>query len=109
MGPFFRHYGEANCFAMRRVCHSVAPEFVCRGDLLFSDGEVSPCPVMYFCNEGHLIYGGPKGAEEMNKGQWACEHVLWTLWVHCGQLHAKTECHLTVLSAERFQKIAVHF
>lgn len=33
---------------------------------------------------------------------WMCEQCLWTTWVHVGDLHAMTECHLLCVGAESF-------
>lgn len=112
--PFFRCYDEVNSPAMKKICHTCVSQLqLSRGDVLFSSGEIPPSPCTYFCINGKLQYlqeyGYRNGARRMDAGQWSCEAVLWTAWVHIGMLRAKTECSLQLLSAGNFQSIATQF
>jgi hypothetical protein len=108
---FFRCYKEANGPGMRRVCHTAISRLsLSRGDILFSTGELPPFPAMYFILSGRLNYQRPGSASvNMYSGEWACEGVLWTEWVHCGCLRARSECSLILLDAHQFQATALQY
>lgn len=106
--PFFRHYNEVNEQAMRRTCHTAISRLgLSKGDILFSAGEERKDPQMYFFLTGHLRYlrEGEK-PQSVQAISWACEAVLWTPWVHCGSMQARTECILATLAVTEFQTIA---
>lgn len=106
--PFLHEYCELYPGVMKQVCHTAVSQLsLMRGDLLFSEGEIPPIPHMYMCFSGRLFYhrlSDQTGlADSLLVGEWACESVLWTPWVHCGTMRAKADCTLIVLDAEAFQ------
>eukprot|EP00747_Dinoflagellata_sp_TGD_P084766 gnl/TRDRNA2_/TRDRNA2_162643_c1_seq6.p1 gnl/TRDRNA2_/TRDRNA2_162643_c1~~gnl/TRDRNA2_/TRDRNA2_162643_c1_seq6.p1 ORF type:complete len:928 (-),score=151.34 gnl/TRDRNA2_/TRDRNA2_162643_c1_seq6:128-2911(-) len=110
--PFFHKYDQHNTVGMKHVCHTALSLLsLSSGDVLFSDGEVPPVPQMYFVTNGRLRYlqTGGQAPKDVTVNQWAGEGLLWTPWMHCGLLRAKTECSLIVLDALQFQTIAYQF
>jgi len=111
--PFFRCYNQANTPAMRRICHvAVSEASLCRGDILFHGGEIPSLPSTYFCTYGKLRYSPNSTLHveaDMAPGEWACEAVLWTPWVHTGTLRASSECTFLLLNTQQFQSIARQF
>lgn len=113
---FFGCYNLSNSPAMRRICHmAISRLALCRGDILFNQGEIPPKPSMFFCMNGKFHYqryfeGGLAGRlQPIRQEQIFCEQVLWTQWVHLGQMRARSESNLFLLDAEKFQSIASQF
>lgn len=109
--PFFKLYAEASPSVMRQVCHTAVSRVqISAGDTLFSSGEVSLVPQVYFVLEGNLRYMHHTGQKEkVEQGHWASEGSLWTPWCHKGSMFAKADCILLILDAKKFQDIAVGF
>merc|ERR1712107_416715 len=94
---------------MRRVCMVAISEIVLsRDDLLFSTGEVAHS--MYFLIAGLMFHTRWSSLEDergqhMRCGQWCCESVLWTPWLHRGTMRAEVDCELLALEAARFREM----
>merc|ERR1712032_1442225 len=94
---------------MRRLCHAgVSEMMLSEDDILFSQGEVPSCAKMLFVCEGTLSYTTDgQRFHAVAGGEWGCEQVLWTdCWVYRGLLRASSDCQLTLLDAETFQRLA---
>merc|ERR1711879_260608 len=84
------------------------------GQTLFECMEIPLEPRMFFVLSGQLIYAKQDGEqEELNPGDWLCEPVLWTSWMHIGQASASaktsTQTYLLALSAKTFQNTLMRF
>merc|ERR1719331_3754045 len=44
-------------------------------------------------------------AEIVNAGDWVCEAVLWTMWVHHGDLRAHKECQMITIDGHKFSQL----
>jgi len=108
---FFHNYCDVAPGLMRQACHqSISRMQLSRGDVLFSAGEVPKVPRMYFLYAGKLKYDRTAESHRtVHKGEWACEAVLWTQWMHYGLMRTKTECTLVVLEALIFQNICQQY
>jgi len=109
---FFKCYNEVDPAGMGKVCHSAASlQSFSSGDEVFKDYETPVCPQMFFVTRGRLEYimDGVPDPVPIKPGEWVCEAVLWTAWMHAGTLRAVTDCTLVALNAERFQKIVSAF
>jgi len=108
--PFFYEYIEVVPQVMRKVCHMGAQiSSISAGDVVFSAGEIPSEPKMYVVISGMLAYN--RGVEEVKvtEREWIAEHVLWTEWVHLGDLISTVDCRLCVLDAVVFQRLAMNF
>lgn len=108
--PFFQEYIEVVPQVMRKVCHMGAQmHSICSGDVIFSAGEIPSEPKMYIVCNGLLVYN--RGIEEIKvtERQWVAEPVLWTDWVHLGDLISTGDCRLCSLDAIVFQRLAQNF
>lgn len=102
--PFFDYYYRINAAGVRRVCDvAVSRVKICKGDIVFHDLETPSWQRMFFIISGTLQYlqrdADPRFVKD---GEWLCEAVLWTNWMHCGTLQAETNCTLLVLDKEQF-------
>lgn len=108
---FWEKYCDLAPNLLRQVCHQAIERMqLSKGDVLFSAGEVPKVPQMYFLHAGKLRYD--RTAEQshtVQKGEWACEAVLWTQWMHYGMMRTKTECTLVVLKADEFAEICKQY
>ena len=118
---------EGPAFA-RQLCYkALSSSMISKADILFVQGA-DQAHEMFFFTDGKLSYykdsqvGLAKKAssQRMNivrkkdkisvgLGDWACEGALWTVWVHCGTMRAKSQCTVLKLSAEEFHKITSQF
>jgi hypothetical protein len=84
-----------------------------RNDSVFSCGEYAV--QMFFVAGGRMEYllGECEGLdihaskdldalEDALEGEWICEAVLWTPWLHLGDLHAARESQLITINAAAF-------
>lgn len=111
MHPFFERYVEECPQVMRKVCHSgMSMLQVAAGDIVFSAGEIALTPRMFFVCIGSLQYIA-HSAEVLNVEErtWLSEAVIWTTWMHRGQLSGLRECRICVLEAPVFQQIVSKF
>jgi len=106
----FKQYSEYCPPAMRKVCHTaVSTKMFSRHDLVFSIGEIPHAPQMFFILHGHLEYTNPTEAKLIrcsDKRPWISEAVLWTSWMHVGELTALTNCQLVLVDALAFHRVA---
>lgn len=110
--PLFKNYGEVCPGFLRQVCHQAVNRIrLSKGDVLFSEGEVDAVPHMFFVVAGSLKYAHSRSEcyYSICPIQWVCEACLWTPWIHCGSMRARSECALLALEAERVAHIAVQF
>jgi len=108
--PFFQEYIEAVPQVMRKVCHIGAQMLsISSGDVVFSAGEIPSEPKMFIVCNGVLVYN--RGFEEVQvaERQWIAEPVIWTEWVHLGDLISTGDCRLCSLDAAVFQRLAQNF
>jgi len=109
--PFFKMYIEAYPHIKRKVCRlavSMVPVSV--GDIVFSAGEMLPVPKMFIVCDGAVRYDMFNGdTVQVNTGDWCAEPVLWTSWVHRGDLVGTGNCKLCVVDVNSFQSISLLF
>jgi len=109
--PFFEEYAASFPGVMKQVCHQAVNQMtLMRGDMVFTEGEIPPIPHMYFVMSGgkltyHTMSNQPANTSVVHLGDWACEAILFTPWIHCGTLRVKADCTMLVLDAEVFQSI----
>eukprot|EP00928_Gymnodinium_smaydae_P013186 TRINITY_DN14819_c0_g1_i3.p1 TRINITY_DN14819_c0_g1~~TRINITY_DN14819_c0_g1_i3.p1 ORF type:complete len:582 (+),score=113.64 TRINITY_DN14819_c0_g1_i3:852-2597(+) len=109
--PFLAQYMDECPTVMRKICHNaVSTLAVSDGDVIFSAGEFSSRPKMYFVCKGNLMYTAVgTDIAALKEGSWISEAVLWVHWLHQGHLTAKGNCRLYVIEAVRFQRISSLF
>eukprot|EP00928_Gymnodinium_smaydae_P040459 TRINITY_DN27440_c0_g1_i1.p2 TRINITY_DN27440_c0_g1~~TRINITY_DN27440_c0_g1_i1.p2 ORF type:complete len:392 (+),score=102.95 TRINITY_DN27440_c0_g1_i1:494-1669(+) len=110
--PFFKLYDEHNSNGMRYVCNGCHRVTVSRGDILFSDGEISRDPRMLFVLRGTLLYDDRKRRrpKQVTSGRFVSEVVLWaTNWVHIGSLRVAHEGNILELHARQFRETVMQF
>merc|ERR1712060_136243 len=85
-----------------------------RGDYVFCCGEDANYVTFVSCGSFEYILGDnlddaepsktppAESGEYILEGQWASEAVLWTQWMHLGDLQAITECQIIRVNAEQF-------
>jgi len=87
--PFFRRYNHENPPAVSALCdRAVSILWVEEEDLLFTEGDVSGRPKMFFVVGGELKYTRAQKRFEpiLVAGAWASEMALWTNWVDHGTM-----------------------
>eukprot|EP00929_Paragymnodinium_shiwhaense_P056722 TRINITY_DN28390_c0_g3_i1.p1 TRINITY_DN28390_c0_g3~~TRINITY_DN28390_c0_g3_i1.p1 ORF type:complete len:1065 (-),score=253.14 TRINITY_DN28390_c0_g3_i1:85-3279(-) len=104
--PFFKLFKKVFPATMKEICHeAVTYVDLIRGEYLFNEGETSPHPRMYFVDDGRLRYLNDvlNCHEFVCKGDWLCEAILWTPWVHCGAARvASANIRLIALDTVKF-------
>jgi len=108
--PFFHSTdGKARVFS-----NAVHTKSHAKDDAIFTVGVEAT--IMVFLCSGLLSYtrGESIGESEdeeqpqsdctetLSDGQWACEPVLWTTWVHVGDLHACRESQIMAIDSAKF-------
>jgi len=104
--PLFSTLLKTSRGAIQKMCGSSLREFeIIVGDEIFAQGQTATS--IYFLTAGRLTYDleFPIKSETMEAGQWCCEAVLWTPWVHQGRLTANTESRLLAVESIKFQDI----
>lgn len=115
--PFLLKFDSHDPSAFRRICHlAVSKTDFTRGDIIFCAGDqghdATSEQLVRFVTKGKLDYTqhGATFADtetaHVEQGAWISEQVLWTQWVHCGDLRTTSECSMLNLSALKFQEIA---
>jgi hypothetical protein len=109
--PFFRSFIEECPPVMRKICHSATSMcIVSCGDIIFNPGETPLQPKMYICCDGKLRFISINGSVKfLHQKSWVSEAVLWTAWMHRGELRATTDSRLAMIDAKMFQDIASTF
>jgi len=109
----FKLYSDLSPPAMRRVCHlAVSIKLLSRDDIVFSIGEIPAVPKMFFLLSGVMEYTTPDYVAQVRSGwesTWMSEAVLWTTWMHVGELSATEDSQVLVLDALAFQQVADQF
>lgn len=89
-------------------CTAIQEDHLSLGDLLFHCGEAAK--KMYFVEEGKLAYLREKYEMALFEvAEWCCEIILWSPWVHRGDMHARTDCTILALDPEHFQEVVLSF
>mmetsp|Transcript_117871 Transcript_117871/g.263503 ORF Transcript_117871/g.263503 Transcript_117871/m.263503 type:complete len:787 (-) Transcript_117871:38-2398(-) len=109
--PFFKVFAERNSSGNRKLCHSVITEVsLSQGDLLFTVGDRSHS--MFVIWGGCLDYASSQANSSsfafVRQGEWLCEGCLWTHWISCGEVHAKTRATIVCISAKNLHDVAKH-
>jgi len=109
--PFFSRLCWVYPQTMRKVCHrAVSKSSISSGDVIFSTGEVPECPKLYIITEGTFEYAHVNGEMvQLQAGRWLAEGVLWTSWMHRGELKAVTDGQLCLVDAKIFQETVIAF
>lgn len=109
--PFFDRYIEECPQVMKKVCHRAMSMLqVSCGDILFSPGETALQPRMFFVISGGLHYvAASADVFVVEERTWISEAVIWTTWMHRGQLTAQRECRLCIIEAPAFQQVVSKF
>jgi len=104
MHPFFECFGRLSSAVMYRVCGSALhTDHLSNGDVLFH--HTINAGHMFFSDSGTMIYFPMRESSDpvdVEAGQFFCEAVLWTPWVHRGEMCAKTECCIISLDSAKF-------
>jgi hypothetical protein len=105
---FMKHFFHSYPVLKNQVCDQAACRLdVVRGEMLFCSGEAPPVPKVYWVVSGKMSYSQGKKKVSVEEGAWFCDAVLWTPWMHCGNMRVKSEqAHLVTLDVEVFIKIA---
>jgi hypothetical protein len=107
--PFFDRFKEINSAGVGVMCHqATSVVHLSPGDVVFRDCETMTDldARMYWCMQGRLKYTQTLAPPaHMEPGNWACEAVLWTTWMHCGTLQACSECNLLGLNSRKVRNV----
>jgi len=107
--PFFEVFFSMSRNVMQKVCHSLQQVVLAQGDELFGPGQTAHA--MYFVSMGRMLYSMEHldvEVKEVTMGQWFCEAVLWTPWVHQGRMTATQECELITIDGDKFRATVTH-
>merc|ERR1711879_505062 len=112
--PLMNELGEHG----KVITKSLGATSLARGDFFFQCGEAGL--LMLFITDGKLLYtkGEPLDASipmnahsilaierhAVGECEWISEAVLWTTWVHLGDLEAQTEAQTVTIEAHAFGK-----
>jgi len=109
--PFFENFNDMNTAGLGMICHNgVTTTHLAMGDVVFNDCEtaVEAEARMYFLVRGRLSYKQQRtDIVFMESGDWACEAILWTHWMHCGTLCAGHDenCILLGVHGQKFRSV----
>jgi len=109
--PFFRALHVQNRVVMQKVCNvSLQQVVLSEGDVLFSLGETAHS--MYFVKSGEMRYTRLQDdhtweREELTRAHWSCEAVLWTSWVHQGNMRANIDSELLAVNSLKLQEVCL--
>eukprot|EP00747_Dinoflagellata_sp_TGD_P089376 gnl/TRDRNA2_/TRDRNA2_164301_c4_seq1.p1 gnl/TRDRNA2_/TRDRNA2_164301_c4~~gnl/TRDRNA2_/TRDRNA2_164301_c4_seq1.p1 ORF type:complete len:731 (+),score=143.81 gnl/TRDRNA2_/TRDRNA2_164301_c4_seq1:312-2195(+) len=109
--PLFASIGHVSSITMHRLTNkAVDSKSLARDDVLFIQGEKADH--MYYSFFGVLTYvqepanpSSKKIPPRQVENDWIAEAVMWTPWVHLGQLCAVTECDMITVNAEKFIEV----
>jgi hypothetical protein len=110
--PFFYELSENKEQVFSQICHKATKQnCLRRGNVLFSMGDIPDNPAMYICMTGELEYISSAFTYPypIGPGEVIAEPAIWTQWVHCGTLWAKSESRLLQLDVLKFQELMVKF
>merc|ERR1719223_1026534 len=75
-------------------------------DVVFYAGDAATR--IFFLEDGDLEYVQHGSKQVVQLQTWISEPVMWTSWVHMGNLVARAECQFTVVSAPLFVSTMAH-
>lgn len=106
--PFLIIFARRSLIVMRKLCYVATQQsMLSQDDVLFSADEPADC--LYILVEGTMLYKHRKSYEttlcSINEWFWFCEAVLWTHWVHKGEMRAQEVCELICLDAKQFREV----
>eukprot|EP00448_Togula_jolla_P038783 CAMPEP_0170635714 /NCGR_PEP_ID=MMETSP0224-20130122/37377_1 /TAXON_ID=285029 /ORGANISM="Togula jolla, Strain CCCM 725" /LENGTH=336 /DNA_ID=CAMNT_0010965249 /DNA_START=30 /DNA_END=1037 /DNA_ORIENTATION=+ len=110
--PFFRALHVTNRVVMQKVCNVALQQVVLsEGDVLFSLGETAHS--MFFVKSGEMKYARLRHnhtweREQLEKKHWFCEAVLWTAWVHQGNMRANSDSELSAVDSLKLQEVCLN-
>lgn len=110
--PFFLNFDDSYRPALQQICHNCVSRAALEvGDILFSGGEMTEIPFMYFLETGKATYlkGSASHVKNLNPGDWASEASLWTAWSHVGVFRVTGRASIVRLEAMHFQRITCQF
>jgi len=106
--PLFHHCDERT----RVFGRALSAAALAHGDMIFTCGEQARRVV--FVSSGALEYTlgevtdspqhGEAHGEVLRENKWVCEAVLWTPWLHLGDLLAVTESQIVSVDAASFSE-----
>merc|ERR1712003_302272 len=83
------------------ICHLVVTQqHYNAGHKVFGEGDEASS--MLFVVSGELTYYIGKSGKAVLEGQWICEAVMWSKWIHPGWLITTTSCELFVFNSAKF-------
>jgi len=105
------HYGEL-LFPKGQRCHRMC--IIADGRLKYSKGDLpmeKSDKTFMRSVTGKQAWQNGKDNEKsyVEKGKWVCEMVLWTQWVHKGDLTAVTRADIFSLDSQAFQVLMLDF
>eukprot|EP00933_Yihiella_yeosuensis_P027066 TRINITY_DN20993_c3_g1_i1.p1 TRINITY_DN20993_c3_g1~~TRINITY_DN20993_c3_g1_i1.p1 ORF type:complete len:316 (+),score=41.46 TRINITY_DN20993_c3_g1_i1:50-949(+) len=105
---FFGKYIEAYPHVMQKICHQgIASVDVFEGDVIFHYGEAPEYPRMYTLNAGSLVYNNQDNVStDLHGGAFISEAVIWSKWIHRGELLCKTKCNMLCFDSTIFAQLA---
>jgi len=107
--PLFRVLCRDDAYTMREVSTSALTEHVlAENDLVFVRGSVAKTAINVM--NGSMSYRQQPGFDPTEEDtvtvafdpQWISEQVLWTEWVHCGDLYAQSYAQCLAMDAMAF-------
>jgi len=103
--PFFEYLNGNHDSVMSRVCNNCITNMsFARGDVAFGSGQVATS--MLIVKDGIMDFIamlGPTHPEPIEKGHWVSEAVLWTKWIHQGQLQASIESTAVLVDSAKLK------
>eukprot|EP00928_Gymnodinium_smaydae_P067585 TRINITY_DN50587_c0_g1_i1.p1 TRINITY_DN50587_c0_g1~~TRINITY_DN50587_c0_g1_i1.p1 ORF type:complete len:423 (-),score=52.82 TRINITY_DN50587_c0_g1_i1:252-1367(-) len=107
--PLFSAINMVHSRAIRHACHDACKQNLClHKDEIFVKDD--PCDSMLIVMAGKLEYCCRRARQNIAKGEWLCEPVLWTPWVHRGSAHTvSSKSTLLYLSAVKLASTMVMY
>lgn len=103
--PFFVQIRTAHDAVMNTVSNSCIENMsLARGDVAFGSGQIAR--FMLLVSSGILDFialGHQDNPEQVNKGRWVAEAVLWTKWIHQGQMQASIESTAMLVDSQKLR------
>jgi len=116
MHPFFKVLCRRNRHIMNKICAKAAKEqILSQDDMLFAAGDKAHS--MYFVASGTFTYclwnqknqdvvsSSLREVQQVEGESWIAEPVLWTTWVHMGDLCAESACDVVALSGNSIRQL----
>lgn len=109
--PLMRTLQSMNRAVMHGICNSASESLsLARSDVAFSEGQVAESMVIVTAGVLDYIPMEEESHEEkVEPGHWCCEAVLWTKWVHQGQLQASVESTVVRIHGATFRGILKNY